>query len=669
MRRDTVPPPVSALPSGLALAGTFVAGLLSAELLSRLRRRRVGSPDSEHDAPLVESTLVRQLRHVGGSSDRLKTALLAVSDAWRRERGDACRVLLAIEAERKVTVHLRDDGGSLPAKSGGRLSPSIEFKRSAGTIAVEVRSPFVSHGEASPPDLSRFVAIGASGDAVIHVSLDAVGILSAGGSSAQSFVRDLILSVTSSASPEDVRIMLLTRGDALGNISLLPHVVDISSEGLSDALRDLQGEFLRRARLFADEDVEDLFEHDQRDDDDRLPRIVVIAASPPPQLRGVIEAIGREGRRFGSTLVALGWEAEAADLGLTVEQTDIRVSGELPAPKLLRSLLLNESRAAEAAEVVAAAWTEPTSAREPESVPEPSAVANAHNQVVPTPEPEPSPVVEHSAPVSEGLPYVACLGPYTIERAGRVIHKGWRSKAKEMLAYLVVNPEGVPQDVFIDMLWPGMDPVNAWRDFKRTASTIRAQVRTKDEARKYVVKIGESFRLEPGAWGSDAWEFASLLARAKDSPDDERELLSSALSLYRGDFCGDCYYSWAEPFREKFRRMFLRASTRLATILADARDLEGGLAAIERAIEVDPLNEELYRRAMSLEAALGRGEEAQGRYRRLEAVLIEELGVDPAPASQELVRRIQEMKVRPAVDYLEIVRRDEEMIAASGNMP
>jgi DNA-binding SARP family transcriptional activator len=206
--------------------------------------------------------------------------------------------------------------------------------------------------------------------------------------------------------------------------------------------------------------------------------------------------------------------------------------------------------------------------------------------------------------------------------------------------------------VFIDMLWPEMDPVNAWRDFKRTASTIRAQVRTKDEARKYVVKIGESFRLEPGAWGSDAWEFASLLARAKDSPDDERELLSSALSLYRGDFCGDCYYSWAEPYREKFRRMFLRASTRLATLLADAGDLDGGLAALERAIEVDPLNEELYRRAMSLEAGLGRGEEAQGRFRRLEAVLIEELGVDPAPATQELVRGIQEMKVRPAVDYL-----------------
>jgi DNA-binding SARP family transcriptional activator len=56
---------------------------------------------------------------------------------------------------------------------------------------------------------------------------------------------------------------------------------------------------------------------------------------------------------------------------------------------------------------------------------------------------------------------------------------------------------------------------------------------------------------------------------------------------------------------------------------------------------------------MSLEAALGRGEEAQGRFRRLEAVLIEELGVDPAPATQELVRRIQEIKVRPAVDYLE----------------
>jgi DNA-binding SARP family transcriptional activator len=664
--RDTVPSPVSELPSGLTLAGTFVAGLLSAELLSRLRRRRIALPDSELSTSNDEPTLVRHLRHIGGTSDRLETALIAVSDAWRRERGEACRVVMAIEADRKVTIYISDDGGSLPARSGGRLTPLIEFKRATGSIVAEVRGPFVSHIE-SRPDLPRFVAIGASRDAVVHLSLDALSIVSASGQRAQAFVRDLMLSLTSITSPDDLRVILLGGADVVESVSLLPHVVNIAADDIPETLRDLQGEFLRRARLFAEEGVEDVFEHDELESDDRLQKIVVVAQAPSTQLRGVIEALGREGRRFGCVLIAVGWDVESPDVRLTVGESDLQVASSLPIPKLLRPLLLDETHAAEALNVVTAAWVEPLAEREQESVPA-NAWGNAP-QGPAHPESEPTALVEHAVPASEGMPYVACLGPYTIQRGGRVIPKGWRTKAKEMLAYLIVHPEGAPQDVFIDMLWPEMDPVSAWRDFKRTSSSIRAQVRTKDESRKYVVKIGESFRLEPHAWGSDVWEFASLIARAKETPHEEQDLLSSAVALYRGDFCSDCYFSWAEPFREKFRRMFLRASARLASILADAGDLEGGLAVLERAIEVDSLNEELYRRAMSLEATLGRVEEAQSRFRKLEAVLIKEIGVDPSPVTQDLVRQIQDMKVRPAVDYLEIARRDEEMVAASGKMP
>ncbi len=675
-RPESFPHPVAHLPSGLALAGTFVAGLLSAELLSRLRRRRSAVPEAvEQTVGHEEPTLIRHLRHAGGSSNRLEMALIAARDAWRKERNSPCHVLLAIEADRKVTLHMRDGGGALPAASGGRLSPAIDFKRVGSTIVAEVRGPFVSRVDASiRPEMAPLVAIGATRDAVVHVALDAIGILSTTGTHARQFVRDLAVALAATMSPDDLRIVLVGEEDRFQDLAKLRHVEGPAGLSIAETLQDLQSEYLRRARLFADEDVEDILEHDERASDDRLPRILVVTCAPSPQLRGVLDAVGREGRRFGGALLALDWDPESSDLSLVVDQAEIRSTSSLPIPTRLAPLLMDDASASQAIDVLVQAW--PESASEVEPAPDP--VIPLTSDLTETNKPPAQPDREEIVPVSlpsfaaSDAPFVSCLGPYTVERSGRVIHKGWRAKAKEMLAYLVVHPEGAPKDRLIDMLWPEMDPVSGWRDFKRTLSKIRAQVRGKDETRKYIVKVGESFRLEDGAWSSDVWEFTALLSQAQGgTADEERELLSSAIALYRGDFCSDCYYSWAEPVREKYRRMFLRASARLAKILAEAGELEVSLSALERAIEIDPLNEELYRRAMSVETALGRVEEAQARFRKLEGVLAEEIGCDPSASTQQLMRQIESVKVRPAADYLEIVQRDEdeEVVAASGNMP
>ena len=159
----------------------------------------------------------------------------------------------------------------------------------------------------------------------------------------------------------------------------------------------------------------------------------------------------------------------------------------------------------------------------------------------------------------------------------------------------------------------------------------------------YVERVGESsYRLEQGAWWVDAWEFGSLVADAERCDDADQAMTGfrDALALYRGEFCDDAYYPWLEGVRERFRNLFVEASARFAYLLSDADEHEEALVVLGRAIGADPVCEDLVRRAMAVEATLGRRAAALARYRRFEADLDEQLGVEPDPETQAMVQHL-----------------------------
>jgi len=95
-------------------------------------------------------------------------------------------------------------------------------------------------------------------------------------------------------------------------------------------------------------------------------------------------------------------------------------------------------------------------------------------------------------------------------------------------------------------------------------------------------------------------------------------------------------HGWVEGPREDLRRRAVDALARLAQLRQAIGDLEGSLAALEQAIVADPAAEELYRRVMRLEAALGRPDGVRRTYLLL-AHRLAELDVDPDPETEQLV--------------------------------
>lgn len=687
--------PVLRLPSGLAVAASFGSGMLTAHLLGRLHRRRLRRPlMPEPDEP-PEPPLAADIRRAGGEgmASRLDVALQAVTEAWSTARKTWPRVVAAVEEAERVSVTINDDEGPLPPQSGGSVRPLVRFSRDRGPVLAEVTGPFPSalRVPGTPMHRGALVPLGLTSDgAAVHCGLLAGGPIGIDGEVAGDLARQMIVATAAGGSPDDVKVTLLGTTSELAQLEEVPHVTGSHPwDRSTDFLREVQAEFVRRARLFLQEGVEDLSAHLAQHPDERFPLLLVVAGKPPNALRGLVEGLAREAPRLGAALIGVGWKPAAASLSAHADsESDLRT--DLPGAGELRPLLLPMEAAQEAIEVIARAYPQERDREEevPEEPAEPGEALILRPDVptsipdvvlapadepasgagdAPGPKRDPAPEIriardaqadvrsddsgDRSQPdVPVGVVAVRCLGSLSISRDGRPFRKGWRAKSLELVAFLVANPFGVPKDRIIEELWPEMDLQRGSDVFYVAASTIRAKLRVEDDQRSYVDWDGEIFRLQEGEWWVDVWEFERLATEAERGDDDETiHRLRDALALYRSDFCADNYYSWAEPTRERLRAAFVDASTRLADLLSTREAHQEALAVLDRAQQADPVCEDVCRRAMLAEADLGRRGAALARYRKLEAILDAELDVEPDPETEALARQLhQHGAPRPA---------------------
>ena len=657
------PKPVLQLPSGLVLAASFASGLLSAQLLAKLRERRSRSLSSPEKSATPEPSVVTDIRRVGASprAASLEVALDAVAETWRKGVGQWPPIYLAVEAERQVTVSLRDDAmRTLPPTGGGTVSPLVHFSRDGALVRAQVTGPFPTmlRPFATPLQRGLIAPLGYVEDgSAVHSGLLAGGPVSVGGSSAADLLRQMAIAVAAHASPDDLEIILFGIPPQLGELRGLPQVTgSYTWEDASMPLGELQSEFVRRSRLFLESGVDDVWDHLAQDPEERLPALLIVAADPPSALRGVVEALAQEGSQLGAGFIALGWETLGSRLVASTDSKE-ELQTNLPGTGVLRPLLLTHTVASEAIETIQRAHPKPD-VSEPEAGAEEAADNDSEREVsiaeiapanaagsssetdpsaVEMPTPQGGPVSPPEAVV------VRCLGPLEVSRGDRVFRKGWRAKSLELIAYLVANPGGASRDRIVEELWPEIDPHQGNELFHVVTSNIRGRLRAGDDLTPYVERQGEIYRLQEGEWRIDAWEFEKRIKEAErlDPSSEIIKNLRLAVGLYRGEFCAENYFPWAEPIRERLRALFVQASARLADILSGERQNEEALSVLDRAIDADPVCEDLSRRAMATEVSLGRRAAALARYRRLEVKLDAELGVEPDPETQALASELK----------------------------
>jgi DNA-binding SARP family transcriptional activator len=238
------------------------------------------------------------------------------------------------------------------------------------------------------------------------------------------------------------------------------------------------------------------------------------------------------------------------------------------------------------------------------------------------------------APAEDGyVCEVYLLGQIRIVKDGVLIEGGWRRKALELLAFLSVHPSGVAKDQILEALWPEGVPKETQRYLWHSVSHLRRRLGGPGNALRLISKTDDSYRLDLRKVWVDVAVFESAVREAEDSS-AAAQWLGAACDIYKGEFCEGRYFGWATLATERLKALFAATAKELSVHLEECGEVERALLLLDRAIGVDPYDEDLCRRAMTLEAQRGRRDQVVRRFRRVRRLLLTDFGVDPSSESE-----------------------------------
>jgi DNA-binding SARP family transcriptional activator len=230
-------------------------------------------------------------------------------------------------------------------------------------------------------------------------------------------------------------------------------------------------------------------------------------------------------------------------------------------------------------------------------------------------------------------PRISVLGPLAIT-GGKRSRRGLRARALELIYYLALHPRPVHRDELLEAFWPGEDP-------RRTRPRLRQAVR---DARRLlgdaVAGANEHYWLERAQVDVDIDELERLLAEASCEPERAPAMLERALRLFDGEPLAGSDYPWNEYEVPRLRATFVDLVEKVGRRRLEAGEARSALELAERGLDLDTLNESLWRLAMEAENRLGLRTAVTERYERLTVLLDKRLGLAPAQETRLLHRTL-----------------------------
>jgi DNA-binding SARP family transcriptional activator len=231
------------------------------------------------------------------------------------------------------------------------------------------------------------------------------------------------------------------------------------------------------------------------------------------------------------------------------------------------------------------------------------------------------------------------LGPLAVVAGGRAVAVP-AGHLRALLASLLLQAgSSVPVDVLAERLWPERMPLRS----RAVVHTYVARLRRLLGHQVVRTRPGDGYLIAAEEGQVDLWRFRRLLdrSRAADSVEAERDLLEEALRLWRGRPFADVRSTWLD--REVVPGLaeeWHRAVERRIDLRMRAGDPGEVIAELRELVTDEPTREALWLRLMDALYRCGRRVEALEAYRQVRTVLVDEYGIEPGSALQELHRAI-----------------------------
>jgi DNA-binding SARP family transcriptional activator/streptogramin lyase len=225
------------------------------------------------------------------------------------------------------------------------------------------------------------------------------------------------------------------------------------------------------------------------------------------------------------------------------------------------------------------------------------------------------------------------LGPLEVLNDGNAVQLGSRMQRAVLAVLLLRANEVTSTDRLIEDLWPDHAPPTALKTLRAYVSRLRRAL--DDDGSHQLRTVGSGYRLEVTPDALDRDRFEHLVADARQARDrgEASELLTSALSLWRGPMLADLAY---EPFAqaeitrlEELRLLAIEERIEADIELGRHAGVVGELRSL---LGEHPFRERLWAALMLALYRSGRQAEALEVYREARGTLVEELGLEPGPA-------------------------------------
>lgn len=234
---------------------------------------------------------------------------------------------------------------------------------------------------------------------------------------------------------------------------------------------------------------------------------------------------------------------------------------------------------------------------------------------------------------------VNMLGSFSLSVDGKVVleEQGQSKKVWNLLAYLIANrnrslrptelPELLCSDERID------DPAKAVKNLiYRLRRLLKSSQLPHEE---YIIQKGGIYR-----WNTeiplelDIDLFQESWKEAKNAHLNNELALKNylrAISLYVGKFLPHFVYDeWVQSWASNYQRIFMECVANAFTIIETRKGYESILPICEKAIALDPFDEEIYTIYIKSLSKLNRQREALNAYETITGRLYSKMGVNPS---------------------------------------
>jgi DNA-binding SARP family transcriptional activator len=193
--------------------------------------------------------------------------------------------------------------------------------------------------------------------------------------------------------------------------------------------------------------------------------------------------------------------------------------------------------------------------------------------------------------------------------------------------------------MLIDALWSDSEGDAAYHALESTLYRLRRLL----GAREAIRMVGGKVSLNRDQLWVDLWQFEEELQRPQDPEGDAGERIGRLRHFYQGHFLEhELERPWMLRARQEVRDRLLRAIRDAARQCEQKRQWEAAADIYRSAIELDSLNEGLYRALMLCHDELGDHSEALQAYRRCRELLTRFLGIAPNAKTQALYHSVRE---------------------------